>query len=509
MIFFFDKFDCNNKENKKKLLENKNNKNENPKITICEKCLFNEILFNGFNKLFNKNELKKETINNKERNLFIEKMEKISEILEKNTNNLEAIINKMGLQLMLSKIKDKFQKFNIEVNSCIDIFKNQKNIIIQIINDLKESKNNFLNNENYTILGNNNNNNLEQNLLNKNNEHDLFFGEKNYKINNNSDNKKINFNINNINNIDSNEKTNFFISNQDSMSFSSKPTKNYIIKSLFPIHESKSNNYGTFKETQIDKINIDDINNNDKINLLSNFNIFNNKQTNDIQKQIEILNNNLKEKSSDKNEINYINDEKKNNFLNKNLEVEGIELDFSKNILKNENTDFNNNNLNNNNFSLNKNLESFLFNKNINDDNSFYNLKNLLHNENSNNYEYFNKNILFNNKELFDKMSNYNNLFLPSIINQNNLNLNFVDNNPLIPNFNNNNFLHPPSFSSENNNNNEKNLKEQLDQGINNMINEFLRAHNINQDNYPQRKNIKIEDLFSNNHSNLFPNFFE
>ena len=507
--FFFDKFDCNNKENKKKLLENKNNKNENPKITICEKCLFNEILFNGFNKLFNKNELKKETINNKERNLFIEKMEKISEILEKNTNNLEAIINKMGLQLMLSKIKDKFQKFNIEVNSCIDIFKNQKNIIIQIINDLKESKNNFLNNENYTILGNNNNNNLEQNLLNKNNEHDLFFGEKNYKINNNSDNKKINFNINNINNIDSNEKTNFFISNQDSMSFSSKPTKNYIIKSLFPIHESKSNNYGTFKETQIDKINIDDINNNDKINLLSNFNIFNNKQTNDIQKQIEILNNNLKEKSSDKNEINYINDEKKNNFLNKNLEVEGIELDFSKNILKNENTDFNNNNLNNNNFSLNKNLESFLFNKNINDDNSFYNLKNLLHNENSNNYEYFNKNILFNNKELFDKMSNYNNLFLPSIINQNNLNLNFVDNNPLIPNFNNNNFLHPPSFSSENNNNNEKNLKEQLDQGINNMINEFLRAHNINQDNYPQRKNIKIEDLFTNNQSNLFPNFFE
>ena len=145
----------------------------------------------------------------------------------------------------------------------------------------------------------------------------------------------------------------------------------------------------------------------------------------------------------------------------------------------------------------------------MNDDNSFYNLKNLLHNDNSNNYEYFNKNILFNNKELFDKMSNYNNLFLPSIINQNNLNLNFVDNNPLIPNFNNNNFLHPPSFSSENNNNNEKNLKEQLDQGINNMINEFLRAHNINQDNYPQRKNIKIEDLFSNNHSNLFPNFFE
>ena len=65
-----------------------NNKNENTKITICEKCLFNEILFNGFNKLFNKNELKKETINNKEKNLYIEKKKKINKILEKNNNNI-------------------------------------------------------------------------------------------------------------------------------------------------------------------------------------------------------------------------------------------------------------------------------------------------------------------------------------------------------------------------------------------------------------------------------------
>ena len=509
--FVLTKFDCN-KENKKKLLENKNHINENLIFSICENCLLNEILFNGFNKFFNKNDINKEIFNYKERNFVIEKIEKINEILEKNTNNLESIMNKMALQLMLSKFKDKFQKFNEEVNSCIEVFKNQKNTIIQIMNDLKDKNNNFQNNENYTILGYNNNNNLEQNLFIKNLEHDLF-GEKNYKINN-YDNKKINFNINNINNIDTNDKTNLFINNQDSMSFPSKPNKNYIIKSLFPIHETKSNNYGTFKETQIDKINIENINNNDTINLLSNFNIFNNKP-NDIQKQIEILNKNLKEKSSDKKDINNINNDKNkknNNFLNKNLEVEGIELDFSKNILKNENTDFNNNTINNINFALNKNLDSLLFNKNnINDDNSFYNLKNLLqlNNNENNNFEYFNKNILFNNNELFDKMSNYNNLFFPSITNQNNLNFNFLDNSPLIPNFNNNNFLHPPSFSSENNNNNQNNLKEKLDQGISNMLNEYLRANNINQDNYPQRKNIKIEDLFTNNQSNLFPNFFE
>ena len=501
--FVFEKFNCN-KENKKKLLENKNHINDNLILKICENCLFNEILFNGFNKFFNKKDLNKEIFKYKERNFVIEKIEKINEILEKNTNNLEAIMNKMALQLMLSKFKDKFQKFNEEVNSCIEVFKNQKNTIIQIINDLKDKNNNFQNNENYNILGNN----LEQNIFIKNLEHDIF-GEKNYKINN-FENNKSNFNINNI---DTNDKTNLFVNHQDTMSFSSKPTKNYIIKSLFPIHESKSNNYGTFKETQIDKINIDNINNNDKINLLSNFNIFNNKP-NDIQKQIEILSKNLKDKSTDKKDINNINNDKnkKNNFVNNNLEVEGIELDFSKNNLKNENTDFNNNNINNNNYSLNKNLDSLLFNKNIiNDDNSFYNLKNLLqlNNNENNNFEYFNKNILFNNNELFDKMSNYNNLFFPSITNQNNLNFNFLDNSPLIPNFNNNNFLHPPSFSSENNNNNENNLKEKLDHGISNMVNEYLKAHNISQDNYPQRKNIKIEDLFTNNQSNLFPNFFE
>ncbi len=501
--FVFEKFNCN-KENKKKLLENKNHINDNLILKICENCLFNEILFNGFNKFFNKKDLNKEIFKYKERNFVIEKIEKINEILEKNTNNLEAIMNKMALQLMLSKFKDKFQKFNEEVNSCIEVFKNQKNTIIQIINDLKDKNNNFQNNENYNILGNN----LEQNIFIKNLEHDIF-GEKNYKINN-FENNKSNFNINNI---DINDKTNLFVNHQDTMSFSSKPTKNYIIKSLFPIHESKSNNYGTFKETQIDKINIDNINNNDKINLLSNFNIFNNKP-NDIQKQIEILSKNLKDKSTDKKDINNINNDKnkKNNFVNNNLEVEGIELDFSKNNLKNENTDFNNNNINNNNYSLNKNLDSLLFNKNIiNDDNSFYNLKNLLqlNNNENNNFEYFNKNILFNNNELFDKMSNYNNIFFPSIMNQNNLNLNFLDNNPLIPIFNNNSFLHPPSFSSENNNNNENNLKEKLDNGISNMVNEYLKAHNISQDNYPQRKNIKIEDLFTNNQSNLFPNFFE
>ena len=502
--FVFEKFNCN-KENKKKLLENKNHINDNLILKICENCLFNEILFNGFNKFFNKKDLNKEIFKYKERNFVIEKIEKINEILEKNTNNLEAIMNKMALQLMLSKFKDKFQKFNEEVNSCIEVFKNQKNTIIQIINDLKDKNNNFQNNENYNILGNN----LEQNIFIKNLEHDIF-GEKNYKINN-FENNKSNFNINNI---DINDKTNLFVNHQDTMSFSSKPTKNYIIKSLFPIHETKSNNYGTFKETQIDKINIENINNNDTINLLSNFNIFNNKP-NDIQKQIEILNKNLKEKSSDKKDINNINNDKNkknNNFLNKNLEVEGIELDFSKNILKNENTDFNNNTINNINFALNKNLDSLLFNKNnINDDNSFYNLKNLLqlNNNDNNNFDFFNKNILFNNNELFDKMSNYNNLFFPSITNQNNLNFNFLDNSPLIPNFNNNNFLHPPSFSSENNNNNQNNLKEKLDQGISNMLNEYLRANNINQDNYPQRKNIKIEDLFTNNQSNLFPNFFE
>ena len=95
------------------------------------------------------------------------------------------------------------------------------------------------------------------------------------------------------------------------------------------------------------------------------------------------------------------------------------------------------------------------------------------------------------NNKLFDKLDNYN-LFLPPLLNE--PNLNFLD-NPL---------LQFPSLNF-----NDDSLKQKLNQGIIYMYNEYINAHNIKHDNYPQRKNIKIEDLFSNNHSNLFPNFFE
>ena len=474
--YFFDKFKLN--EYKSIVYPNIEKFNKgNFKISICENCLLKEILLNGFNKLFDNNI--NDNFSFKERKLMIEKIETINEILEKNINKFEETMNKTGLKIMFSKNKDQFQNFNEFINSFLEIFNNEKNEIKKIINDLKDQNINFQKKKKKNLKN-----------LNKNNLTKFLYSDK--KINNNEKNNI--FKNNNIINLEKN-KNNLLVSNQDSISFSSKSNnqlKNYLIGSFFPIHEVKSDNYGTFKETPINKINLDESKINKKGSLLSNFNInFNNKQ-NDLEKEFEFLTQNLNNNNNDKNDFSFSNlnneqlkENKKNFYNNNNLEIQGTELDFSK---INENSDYNNNDINQ--FSLGKNLDSLLFNNKssiLNEENAYFNIKNML--QYNDNLECFNKNLLLNNNtnnKLFDKLDNYN-LFLPPLLNE--PNLNFLD-NPLLSNLN-NHFLQFPSLNF-----NDDSLKQKLNQGIIYMYNEYINAHNIKHDNYPQRKNIKIEDLF-------------
>ena len=260
---------------------------------------------------------------------------------------------------------------NSEIGNSI----NNKNNMINNLNN-----NNMMNNSNNNMMNNSNNNNMMNNSNNNN------------MINNSNNNNMIN-NSNN-NNMMNNSNNNNMMNNSNNNNMMNNSNNNNMINNSNNNMMNNSNNINIISNS----------NNNNMINNSNNYNIMNNSNNNNM---INNSNNNMMNNSNNNNMMNNSNN---NNMMNNSNNNNMINNTNNNNIMNNSNNNIMVNNSNNNNMINNSNNNNMMNNSNNNNMINNSNNNNMINNSNNNNMmNNSNNNSMMNNSNNYNILNNSNN----------------------------------------------------------------------------------------------------